>query len=92
MAYRAHNFDEFNGFGDCEPPVCYEQKMISNGFSPSNDLGDIDQRFDSAREHMLGVIEAVYYSGDKAMFEFNLEELAHYLGMKLPQGNPVILK
>ena len=61
------------------------------------DYGYIDEAelecLDSVRDHLQGVIDAFYKTGDVAAIENGLDEMCHALDMKLTAGSqPAVVK
>jgi len=47
---------------------------------------------DHCRDHLTGVLQALYTTGDTEQLEYCLEEVAHALGISLPEGDIAIEK
>ena len=45
---------------------------------------------DHLRDHLQGVLDALYVSGDAYAMESCLDELCHQLGVTIPMGDPVM--
>lgn len=46
----------------------------------------------SLRDFLEGVLYEMYQGGDVYMMESHLDEMAHVLGMKVPEGEPIMEK
>lgn len=46
--------------------------------------------YDYIRDHVQGIVEAVYESGDVMKLESCLDEVCYELGVAINKGNPVI--
>lgn len=88
-------YDELDELGDFymsfeRPNSWYEldsnDASINSGWVHENDLPDIL----NMKDFLLGVIEAVYVTGDVQSLETCLDELCSELKMKLPSSNPVL--
>lgn len=57
-----------------------------HGYVHEDDLPD----FDKIKDHLRGVVESVYESGNLDSLEHCLEELCHQFDMHVPAKDPVI--
>lgn len=64
----------------------YDYSPADSGWVHEDDLPDLA----SVKEFLMGVIEAVYETGDIEDLHFCLEEACGYLDMKVPAKNPVL--
>lgn len=48
--------------------------------------------YDHAKEHLQGLINQIYETGNILELESNLEEVLACFGMKIPKGDPVLIK
>ena len=56
------------------------------------DFGPSLEEFEHARDHLLGLLDDIYKSGNINDLEFHLEELCIYFGAKIPQEDPKVEK
>lgn len=48
--------------------------------------------YDHAMDHLQGLLENIYNTGSVKDLEFHLEEILHVFGMKMPIGDPKLIK
>lgn len=68
--------------------VDYEEIAEEAGFTHKSQLPDLD----SVRDHLLGVVEALYVTGSVKALESSLEEVCHELAMPFISGRPMLEK
>lgn len=59
-----------------------------HGYIHQSDLPD----FERIKDHLNGIIEAVYETGDVGMLESCLDEVCHEFGIKIKDKHPKIIK
>lgn len=67
-------------------PDHVSQADIDGLYSNPENFPNLDdyENYSELCDHVIGIMEALYISGDAKLLEHNLEELCHYFEMKLP--------
>lgn len=68
--------------------MCYISNMDDSAYEPSRNCSECDElnrKMDAAAHFLEYIVDALYDKKplDTAMFESNLDELCHYLGVKI---------
>ena len=63
-----------------------DEMLRENGYIHESELPDFAQ----IKDHLKGIIESVYETGDVAMLESCLDEVCHQFGIKLEDKMPKI--
>ena len=58
------------------------------GYIHEDNLPDLE----SLRDHVKGIMQAMYLTGDVAMMESCLDELCNELDLKINEGDPILEK
>ena len=65
----------------------YEDVTLEDaGYIHESNLPDLEH----LKDHVQGIIDAMYKTGDVGALESSLDEVCHVLGMKIDEGEPKI--